>query len=53
MKAFDEYLKRCDRAVCECLGRHPSAGVVSESLGKLASYLWENHAHHIPLSVMR
>ena len=48
-EVFDEYLKRCSRSVCDRLGLHPSAGVVSSALRGMAQYLWEHRTRSIPL----
>lgn len=49
-EVFDEYLDRCDRAVCRRLGVHPRSRVVGRSLKRVASYMWENRTRRVPLS---
>ncbi|MFC1875052.1 hypothetical protein ACFLY3_02745 [Chloroflexota bacterium] len=46
---FDNYISRCNRAICERLGLHPDASVVMQALNDTARYLWENHSRHITL----
>ena len=48
-EVFEEYLKQCNRAVCDSLGLHPRASIVQSALSKMAEYLWENCCRHIPL----
>lgn len=47
---FDEYLERCNRAVCRRLAVHPGSRIVGRSLERAASYMWEKRTRRIPLS---
>jgi hypothetical protein len=49
-EVFDEYLVRCNAEVARRLGLHPSTRLVSLSLEKLASHLWQHRARSIPFS---
>ena len=48
-EVFEEYLKQCNRAVCDSLGLHPRTSIVQSALNKMAEYLWKNRCRHIPL----
>lgn len=48
-EVFEEYLKQCNRAVCDSLGLHPTTPIVHSALNKMAEYLWKNRCRHIPL----
>ncbi len=47
-EVFEEYLNRCNRAVCERLGRHPKTNIVKPALNKMAEYLWQHSSREIP-----
>ena len=48
-KVFEEYLKQCNRAVCDRLELHPNMSIVQPALNKMAEYLWQNRSRDIPL----
>lgn len=47
-EVFEEYLAKCNRAVCDSLDRDPSTPLVDTALNKMAGYLWQNHSRYIP-----
>jgi len=46
---FEEYLKQCNRAVCDRLGLHHRTSIVQPALIKMAEYMWQHSSRHIPL----
>ena len=48
-EVFDQYLERCDAEVTHRMKLLPGARVVSPSLEKLASYLWQHRVRSVPL----
>ena len=48
-EVFEEYLNRCNRAVCDRLGLPPRTPIVPPALNNMAGYLWQNRTRHIPL----
>ena len=47
-EVFEEYLKQCNRAVCDRLGLHSRTSIVEPTLNKMAKYLWEYRRRDIP-----
>ena len=47
-EVFEEYLKQCNRAVCDRLGLHSRTSIVEPTLNKMAKYLWEYSRRDIP-----
>ena len=48
-EVFEEYLKQCNRTVCDRLDLYPRTCIVQPALSKMAEYLWEHRSRHIPL----
>ena len=48
-EVFEEYLKQCNRAVCDRLELYPNTSIVQPALNKIAGYLWQNRSRDIPL----
>jgi len=48
-KTFDEYLKICNRAICDRLGLRRGRKLVFNALDQIATYLWENQTRHVPI----
>ena len=49
-EVFDDYLTQCNRAVCDRIGRHRNAPVVTQALDKMAQYLWQQRTRNISLT---
>ena len=49
-EVFDNFISRCNRAICGRLGLHPDAPVVMQALNNTARYLWEDHGRYITLT---
>jgi hypothetical protein len=46
-KTFDEYLKLCDRIICDRFGLRRGGRLVSNAIDKIAEYLWEHRTRFI------
>ena len=46
-EVFDEYLERCNEAVCTRLGLRPGTPIVQPILNKIAEHLWQNRSRNI------
>jgi len=49
-EVFENFISRCNRAICGRLGLHHDVPVVTQALNEIARYLWEEHSRHIPLT---
>lgn len=49
-EVFDNFISRCNRAICRRLGLHPGAPVVMQALNDTAQYLWEDRSRHVTLT---
>ena len=47
-EVFEEYLKQCNKAICDRLNRHPKTIIVQSALNKMAAHLWQNRSREIP-----
>ena len=49
-EVFDDYLTQCNHAICDRIGRHRNAPVVTQALDKMAQYLWQQRTRNISLT---
>ena len=49
-EVFDYYLAQCNHAICDRIGRHRNAPVVTQALDKMAQYLWQQRTRNISLT---
>lgn len=50
LQIFEDYIIKCNEAVCSKLSRHHSANVVPNALKNVAKELWERKSRYIPIS---
>ena len=50
LQVFEDYITKCNEAICSKLSKHPSARVVQKALKKLAKELWERKSRYVSLS---
>lgn len=50
LQVFEDYVTRCNDAVCSKFSKHPSTRVVQKALRELAKELWERKSRYVPLS---
>ena len=48
-EVFEEFLKQCNKAVCDRLQLRLGTSVVEPALNRIAEYLWQHRKRHIPL----
>jgi hypothetical protein len=48
-ETFDEYMKMCNRTVCDMLGLRRGRNLISTALGQVAAYLWEHRTRYVPI----
>jgi len=49
-EVFDDYLAQCNHTICDRIGRHRNAPVVTQALDKMAQYLWQQRTRNISLA---
>jgi len=50
LQVFEEYVTKCNEAVCSKISKHPSTHIVQNALRELAKELWERKSRYVPLS---
>jgi len=50
LQVFEDYITRCNEAICSKLSKHPSAHILQNALKNLAKELWERKSRYVSLS---